>query len=174
MFTSKQFTAKLHTLKTNAAKFRDDVQECLIAATYFACKDGNVEPFNQILDAVGSGTRIAGITKWAEINAPAMIKKGKFVLNKTAAKEYQVENEADFEPLEADLRKAPTWYDIVEAEKVESIWDSEAEYTKLAALLDSRVKKADNEDPVLADIIRKAVFALRLAHSEVLGTVETN
>lgn len=122
MFTIKQLNSKIKSINGRAASLRGDIQEVLIAASYHAMKDGQITPFNQLLDAVGNGTYIKGITLWAETFAPVRIKDGVFVYNKTAAKEYHVTNEADFADFEADMRKI-NWWDIAGKQKTQSMFD---------------------------------------------------
>lgn len=132
VMTAKQLTQSIRGIKAARLKLQDKVQEALISATFYAAKDGNVEPFNQILDAVGNATHVKGITMWVELNAPAIVREGKFTLNKTAKKEYAVENEDDFVQYEDELRAGVKWYEIAGKQKVESVFLPDSYLGKVA------------------------------------------
>lgn len=124
VMSSKQLSTTIKTIKRSREKFQVAVQEALISCAFYAMKDGNVEPFNQLLDAVGNATRIKGLTMWAETFAPVIVRDGKFNLNKTAKKSIAVTSEADFAEFEVDMRAGPAWYEIAGEQKVESIFDA--------------------------------------------------
>lgn len=118
----------LGTIRYNNAVQRALIQEALISCAFYAMKDANVTPFNQLLEACGTGeTRIKGITMWAETFAPVYIKDGKFAYSKKAGSTIAVTSEEDFVRYEADMRKGPSWAEIAPKEKAVSIWDC-AEY----------------------------------------------
>ena len=123
VMTAKQLTSAIKSIRTSREKFQEQVHEALIASTFYAMKDGNVTPFNQLLDAVGNATHIRGITMWAETYAPVIIRQGVFTLNKSAAKEHNVTTEADFEAYEAEIRQGAKWYEISGPQKAVSIFD---------------------------------------------------
>lgn len=123
VMTAKQLTNAIKSIRTSREKFQEQVHEALIASTFYAMKDGNVTPFNQILDAVGNAAHIRGITMWAETYAPTIVRQGQFTLNKSAAKEHNVTTEADFEPYEVEIRQGAKWYEIAGPQKAVSIFD---------------------------------------------------
>jgi hypothetical protein len=123
VMTSKQLSSAIKSIKTNRVKLQENIQEALIAATFYAMKDGNITPFNQLLDAVGNATHLKGITMWAETYAPVIIRKGEFTLNKTMAKEHDINSEADFAPYEVEIRAGAKWFEIAGEQKVVSIFD---------------------------------------------------
>ena len=122
VMNSKELKASIKSIGTNAAKLREAIQEALVSCAYYSMKDGNTEAFNQLLQAVGSATRIKGLTAWAEQFAPVLIKEGRFTLNKTAMKNIVVTNEEDFAEYEAEMRQV-NWWETVQPEKAESIFD---------------------------------------------------
>jgi hypothetical protein len=123
IMTKTQLSGAIRSIKTSRARLQDQIQETLISATFYAMKDGNVTPFNQLLDALGNSMHIKGVTMWAEVNAPVLVRDKAFTLNKTAAKALHVENEDDFAEYEADMRATAKWYEIAGPQKVESIFD---------------------------------------------------
>ena len=151
--SSTKLSAQIRSIKGNSHKLRDQIQDALISCAYYAVKDGQVTPFNQLLEAVGTNTRVKGLTAWAETWGFVRIVHGKFELNKHARKEAHVRDEADFEAFEAAMRSAPSWYDIVPKEKVESIFDASHYLTNVLAKLDKEGQKE------LADVIEKAISA---------------
>lgn len=124
VMSAKSLSAKIKSFAKRGEKFKLEVHEALISCAFYAMKDGNITPFNDLLKAVGSTTRVKGITMWAETFAPVYVKAGKFEYSKAAAKALTVKNEDDFAEYEAAMREAPMWADMVPNEKVESIWDA--------------------------------------------------
>lgn len=121
----QKLSAQIKSINGNSSKLRTQIQEALISCAYHAVKDGQITPFNNLLKAVGTNTRIKGLTMWAEIYGFVRMEKGAFVLNKSARKEAHVENELDFEQYETVMRSSPAWYDIAPKEKAESIFNPE-------------------------------------------------
>lgn len=166
VMTSKQLSITIKTIKRNREKLQHAVQEALISASFYAMKDGNVEPFNQLLDAVGNATRIKGLTMWAETFAPVIVRDGKFNLNKTAKKEIHVENEDDFAEYEAEMRAGPTWYEIAGEQKVQSIFDPAPYLGKVA----DKLEKEGYAD--LAKQLRAVKGAYEMELITTIGAVE--
>lgn len=166
IMTAKQLTVAIKGIKTNRVKLQDSIQEALISATFYAMKDGNTTPFNQILDAVGNATHIKGITMWAEVNAPVIVRDKAFTLNKTAAKELDVTRIEDFTPYEEDMRSGAKWYEIAGAQKVESIFDPMGYLGKVA----DKLQKEGFEE--LAQSIRAAKGGFEMNLIEQLEAIE--
>jgi hypothetical protein len=117
------------TIKSDAATFANNVQEALITCAYFAFKDGNTTPFNQLLAAVGNGTHIAGITRWIELVAGiGRVNKGVIILNKKVRDESGVIDEVTFQPFYDEMSKV-MWLNAAPKQKAESVFD-EADYVK--------------------------------------------
>lgn len=144
-------------------RFAEVVQEALISCAYYAMKDGNVTPFNQLLDAVGTGTRIKGLTAWTELFAPVHVKDERFVLSKAAAREFHIKDEEDFTEYESAMRGAPRWDKIVAKEKPESIWDTSKYMDKVYKKLD-----AQGEHDLVA-ALKDAELAYRIKLSGGIG-----
>lgn len=138
VMTSKQLSTTIKAIKRGREKLQHAIQEALVSASFYAMKDGNVEPFNQLLDAVGNATRIKGLTMWAETFAPVIVRDGKFTLNKTAKKEISVETADDFAQFESEMRAGPTWYEIAGEQKAESIFDPSPYLGKVADKLEKK------------------------------------
>ncbi len=165
IMTTKQLSAKISSIGKSAEKFAGDVQEALIHCGFYVMKDGNTTPLNQLLDAVGTGTRLKGLTTWAELFLPVRIKDERFVVNKHAAKEQRVSNEDEYAEYRAAMEAAPRWDKIVGKEKPESIWDS-GKY--LARVIK---KLSDEGDAELAEAIKAAELAYRIRQNAVLPKV---
>lgn len=124
VMSSIKLSAQIRSIGSNSKKVREQIQEVLISCAYYAAKDGNTNPFNQLLAAVGTATRIKGLTAWAELYGFVQVSKEKFILNKSARKEANVTDEASFAEFESVMRSSPMWFEIVPAEKVTSIFDA--------------------------------------------------
>lgn len=149
VMTKSQFSKTINGITKSREVLQATVQEALITATYYAMKDGNAEPFNQICDAVGSAVYLKGITLWAETYAPVIVKDGSFVLNKKAAKEHNVLNEDDFAPIEAEIRQGVAWYDIAPRQRAVSMFEP-------SGYLSSVAKKLEREGfPELANEMKR-------------------
>lgn len=122
VMNSTKLAAQIRSVKGNTQKLRVQIQDILVSCAYFAVKDGNINPFNQLLEATQSAVRLKGITAWAETFGFVRVKDEKFVLNKSARKEANVTDEASFEQYETDMRQV-NWWEIVPAEKAESIFE---------------------------------------------------
>jgi hypothetical protein len=118
-----KLSAQIRSIKMNTKKVREQIKEALISCAYYAAKDGNTNPFNQLLEAVGTATRIKGLTMWAELYGFVVVKHEKFALNKSARKEANVTDEASFAPFEKAMREGPMWFDVAPAQPVKSIFD---------------------------------------------------
>lgn len=139
---SKQFAGKIRSIKTTTGKLRDDVQSALIAATYLCIKDsGNATPFQQILDAVGTTSHRQGITMWAELHAPVIVRDGKFQLNKTAFKELDRATIVEsFDQYVAETcMDEVKWYEVAKAKNTTvSIFDESKYITYVVNKLDKK------------------------------------
>lgn len=125
VMNSTKLSAQIKSIRGNTAKLREQIQEVLISCAYYAVKDGDVGAFNRLLDAVGTATRVKGLTLWAETWGFVRVKNEAFVLNKAARNEQgAVLNESDFAPMEEMMRAAPKWYEMVPKEKVASMFDA--------------------------------------------------
>lgn len=124
VMSSTKLSAQIRSIKGNSKNLREQIQEALISCAYYAAKDGNTNPFNQLLEAVGTATRIKGLTAWAEIYGFVQVQKEKFILNKSARKEANVTDEASFAEFESVMRSSSMWFEIVPTEKAVSIFDA--------------------------------------------------
>jgi len=162
VMSTKNLSTTIKSIKGARAKLDDQIQECLVSCAFYAMKDGNVTPFNQLLDAVGKSTRIKGLTLWAETcGAPVLIREGQFAYNKTAGKALHITNEEEFAAYEIEMRMMPKWYDIVPPEKAESIFDA-------PRYLEGVYKKLEKEgQKEVADVLRKAVALANFKVAEI-------
>lgn len=154
VMTTKNLTASIRSIKSNRVKLQGIIQEALISCAYYAMKDGNTTPFNQLLDAVGNSIHVKGITMWAELFAPVHVKDKQFVLSKKRRDEHAVLNEDDFAPFEAEMRQAP-WYEIAGKQRVESIWDC-GDYLQNVA---KTLRKHGVDSGIIAEIERVEMMA---------------
>lgn len=160
LMTSQQFAVSLRKISKHAGVFREMVQNMLVSAAFFAYKDGNVTPFNQLINAVGNGTHIKGITMWIELVAGiGRVNNGQIVLNKKVREMSGVIDEKSFEEYEKDMRKI-AWYEVAGKQKAESVFD-EGAYMKRV------IKKLTDEGYAgLAETIKKAELAWLVAQSQ--------
>ena len=123
IMTMQNLNRSIRKLGTHAVAFRQMVQESLVSAAFFAFRDGNVTPFNQIILAVGNGTHIKGITMWVEIAAGiGRVKDGAIVLNKKVRDQSGVIDEATFAEFEAEMCKI-NWWEVAGKQHAESVFD---------------------------------------------------
>ena len=172
MIDSKKLTGLIKKIAGGAKTQRDDIQAALVGCAYHAQVHGNVEAFNQLFQAVGKGTRIAGMSMWAATYAPVHFKDGKALLSKTRRDEY----DGTPEDFDADLQESAMWYDTVEAETPSNPWDSAMFLKKLDAYLVQQIKKAEKNDGNVAEVVRLIEMALRVQTTkleESLALVET-
>lgn len=163
----KELTKQIASINKNAGAFRDAVQSALIGCAYFAMKDGNTTPFNELLKAVGEGTRKKGITMWAELFAPVYVKEGELKLSKTTAKQYVVLNEADFAPYLEEMNAGPKWYEIAGREKVKSVWEADKYLEHVVSMLEKHGVASD----VVAKV-KDAEMAVRIQKAALEEMVE--
>lgn len=162
----RKLSAQISAIGKGAEKFAEVVQEALISCAYYSMKDGNVTPFNDLLEAVGDGTRRKGLTVWAELFAPVHIRQGSFALSKGAAKAIHVTCEEDFAEFEADMRAAPRWDKIAGKEPVRSLWDS-------GRYLDGVYKRLDKQgEHELVRALKDAELAYRVKRNGDVLAVE--
>ena len=154
--TKKLFSAKVRSIKAGTTKLRDDIQDALVAAFYLTLKDHNTEPFNQILDAVGSAVHRQGISMWAELNAPVRIVKDRFLLNAVAFKAMDADGIlADFDAhlTESGMFDQKWWLVAKKQNTTDSVWDFDSSVARLIKRLET---DADNAQPELARTLREA------------------
>jgi hypothetical protein len=154
-----KLAAQIRSIRNNTKNLRTQVQEALISCAYHAVKDGQITPFNQLLDAVGNGTRVKGLTLWAETYGFVRVKEGRFVLNKSARDKTAVLNEDDFAPFEKAMREDVQWYDMVPKEAVKSAFDPS---TYLTHVLEKLEKEGVKE---IVPYIEKAIAEFNQAQA---------
>lgn len=123
VMSNQKLASQIKSIKGNSAKLAEQIHEVLISCAYQAYAHGQTTPFNNLLEAVRNTTRLKGITMWAEVHGCVRIQNDKFVLNKKVRQEAGVENEADFEAFEVEMRKAPKWFEMLPKQKADSIFD---------------------------------------------------
>lgn len=165
--TQSQYSDNLKKLRTDSKAFANLVQEMLVSAAFFAFKDGNCTPFNQMIEAVGPGTHLAGITRWIELVAGiGRVKEGKIVLNKKVREDSGVIDEKTFAPFEEEMRKV-MWHDTTPRQKAESVFD-EGSYMKRVLK-----KLTDQGFGDLADALKQAELAWLVKHATSKGNNAT-
>lgn len=153
----KKLNTLISSIGKKSATLRDDIQEALIGCAEQAQLHRNTTPFNNLFKAVGTGTRLEGMLKWASIYAPVHFKDGKVVLSDKRQKEY----DGTVEELAATLATSEKWYAIAKPEPIANPWDSEKFAETLALYLENAAKKADKEDHELAKLIQTAEMVFR-------------
>ena len=153
----KKLNALISSIGKKSATLRDDIQEALIGCAEQAQLHRNTTPFNNLFKAVGTGTRLEGMLKWASLYAPVHFKDGKVVLSDKRQKEY----DGTAEELAATLATSEKWYAIAKPEPIANPWDSKKFAENLALYLENAAKKADKEDRELAKLIQTAEMVFR-------------
>ena len=153
----KKLNTLISSIGKKSATLRDDIQEALIGCAEQAQLHRNTTPFNNLFKAVGTGTRLEGMLKWASLYAPVHFKDGKVVLSDKRQKEY----DGSAEELAATLATSEKWYAIAKPEPIANPWDSKKFAENLALYLENAAKKADKEDHELAKLIQTAEMVFR-------------
>ena len=153
----KKLNTLISSIGKKSATLRDDIQEALIGCAEQAQLHRNTTPFNNLFKAVGTGTRLEGMMKWASLYAPVHFKDGKVVLSDKRQKEY----DGTAEELAATLATSEKWYAIAKPEPIANPWDSKKFAENLALYLENAAKKADKEDHELAKLIQTAEMVFR-------------
>jgi hypothetical protein len=156
IMSSSKLSVSIKSINGNSTKLRDAIQEALISCAYYAIKDGNTNPFNDLLKAVGTNTRIKGLALWAETWGCVLVKNESFVINKTARGKMSVSNEQDFEAFEVAMRSELAWYAMVPKEPVKSEFDAEVYINNVLTKLDKEGEVA------LVEAIKTAVALYNL------------
>lgn len=153
----KKLNSLISNIGKKSAALRDDIQAALIGCAEQAQLHRNTTPFNELFKAVGTGTRLEGMLKWASLYAPVHFKDGKVMLSDKRQKEY----DGTAEELAALLAQSEKWYAIAKPEPIANPWDSKKFAESLALYLENAAKKADKEDHELAKLIQTAEMVFR-------------
>ena len=153
----KKLNTLISSIGKKSATLRDDIQEALIGCAEQAQLHRNTTPLNNLFKAVGTGTRLEGMLKWASLYAPVHFKDGKVVLSDKRQKEY----DGTADELAATLATSEKWYAIAKPEPIANPWDSKKFAENLALYLENAAKKADKEDHELAKLIQTAEMVFR-------------
>ena len=158
ILTEKQLASKIASIGKSSKAFRDAVQEAVISALYYAYKDHNPQPLNNLLGALGNGSNVRALTHYCTTFGPVYVKDEKFAVAKSAAKEAGITSPELFAEKEEELRKV-MWFDFnVEGNKAQNVWDT-------AARLDSFLAKLDKHDAELAAHLKREALAFQGARS---------
>jgi dihydroxyacetone kinase len=154
VLSQKNFNAKIKSIGTTRAKFSVDVHVALIAATFLCINgEGTTSPLEQVLDAVGTTAHRKGVTAWIETYAPALMREGKVVKNKTAFDGLDIDAiKLDFDAYVEESGMDKVRWDTIAAaaNTTESIFD-------LDKTLDSFLKKLEKNGLAgMAQAMRKA------------------
>ena len=170
IMTSQQLYAGFAKLRKHSGIFRSMVQEMLVSCAYYAYKEGSTTEFNRLLESVGNGTHIKGITMWIELAAGiGRVKKGEIVLNKKVRDMSGVIDAKTFEPYEKEMRSI-NWWEIAGEQKAESVFDKGVYLNHVYKRLDK------NGFPGLAEALKNAeiaYYATMTAEQETQETQET-
>jgi hypothetical protein len=70
--TAEALSKHIDKIGKDSKTLESAVQMALASATFFAVKDGNVEPINRLLLTVGKGLRRTALWSWLETYAPVL------------------------------------------------------------------------------------------------------
>lgn len=131
----KALNGAIKSINTTSKNFNASIQAVLPSCA-FQMLQGNSNYFNELLNAVGKGTRKEGIVKWAELYGFSTYAKEKLSPNKSACKSHQhLTNEADFMAHIAENGLSVNWYEIAKAEKIASIFAPDAYLERVSSHL---------------------------------------
>ena len=165
IFTGEQLQGCFKKLNKHANVFNEMVQQALLSCSFYAFKDGNTTPFDQLIEAVGPGVHLEHITRWIELVAGiGRVYKGKIALNKKVREMSGVIDEATFEEYYADMSQVK-WYEAGRKQQAVSVFDE-------GVYLNGVMKKlTKNGYAGLADALKQAELMYFVAqaklHSEV-------
>ena len=155
----KKLNGLISSIGKNAGKLRDDIQEALIGCAEQVVLHRNTTQFNNLFKAVGTGTRLEGMLKWASLYAPIHFKDGLVIVSDKRQKEMAATITP--EELALELAQSEKWYAIAKPEVVANPWDSKKFAETLALYLETAAKKADKQDHELAKLIQTAELVFR-------------
>jgi hypothetical protein len=123
IFTGEQLQGCFKKLSKHAGVFNKVVQDALLSCAYYAFKDGNTTPFDQLIAAVGPGVHVKAITRWIElVSGIGRVYKGAIVLNKKVRDMSGVIDLDTFKPFYDDMTQV-MWFDAAGKQKMESVFD---------------------------------------------------
>jgi len=173
LLNTRQLKAKIKSIGSQSNKMRGIIHEVLVSCAFHSAKDGQITPFNDLLEAVGNGTRKAGIVMWAETYGFVRYEKGVFLNNKESRKGVVVTNEADFAEYKKIMDTSPHWADMVKPEPVKSIFDVSKYLSNVLAKL--AAEGSDDVVPYIERAIAEYNVALELkVQAEALAELASN
>ena len=162
----KKLNTLIGVIGKNASKLREDIQTALIGCAYHAQLHRNTDPFNRLFEAVGTGTRLEGMLKWATLYAPVYFRDGKVLVSDKRQKE--IANTLSGDEFEATLLDSEKWYAIAKPEPVKNPWDASKFAEALALYLENAAKKAEKAgDASMAKIVKDAEMLFRVELNKV-------
>lgn len=167
----KKLNTLISRIGKNAGKLRDDIQNALIGCAEQVVLHRNTTPFNNLFKAVGTGTRLEGMLKWASLYAPVNFKDGLVVLSDKQQKEMIATMTHD--ELAGELAQSEKWYAIAKPEPVANPWDSQKFAETLALYLENAAKKAEkNGDANMSQLVKEAEMLFRVKLNAQYDVVE--
>jgi len=152
VMSEKLLASKIASIGKSSKAFREAVQDAVVSAMFYAYKDHNPQPLNNLLVAVGNSTNVRALTHYCTTFGPVYVKEDKFAVAKSAAKEAGITTPELFAGKEAEMRKV-AWYDFnTEGNKPQNVWDT-------ATRLDSFLSKLDKHDHELAEHLKREALA---------------
>jgi len=126
IMTNDQLQGMFRKLTKHSAAFNNMVQDALLTCAYYGYKDGNTEPFNQLIGSVGPGVHLQHITRWIELVAGiGRVHKERIVLNKKVFEVAGVTNEETFQE-HYDNMAPIMWHEAGGKQRAESVFDEGA------------------------------------------------
>lgn len=124
-----------------AQKLSTQIQLCALECLIHTVKHGDVSLANNLIDAVGKGTRKATLYAWFEINGPFYLPKGKTQLayDKTRADALKQEEEAALRERLEDI----LWTEAKPEPKPVSVFDVVSEFDKFMNRMNKLVKEPE-------------------------------
>lgn len=145
----RKLNAKITSLGKKTAKWRDDVQFCLIGCAQHAYDNSNVDPATRLVAAVTGADKTA-IVKWVELHMPArwVQRDAAFKFNKSFAGEYDA----------VSLMSEPWWELATKEKNIRSTFDALVEVRALVKRLTNELAKTHTvkHSEILADLTNLA------------------
>jgi hypothetical protein len=169
MLNQKQIDKLIVTIRTSAAKLRENVQEAACAVTVHAVLHGDVTLATRLTDALGAGGRRQALVSWLEEFGPFAYDRKNETYKLAPRKldkmlgEFDGSRERCAEALEIYLGTVPTWFDFVK-EQVKSAYDAEKQINAVISAITSKASKGEDvKGAGLVPFLQQALVAYHRA-----------
>lgn len=158
----KEIVVKINSIGKRAETLRDEIQVVLVATVCHVVEYGEASLYDKLIDATKGANRV-GIHSWIRDHGGAILKDGKFAVNKTWLKEVRAGYKADPKMARSEFEKRlmesplPMWYEGAakkERAEVTKVWDA---LEKADKLIENIAKQTGGSHLDLERYLREAV-----------------